>query len=292
MMRLLVTIFWTCLGVVMLGYLAVYVMSEMALRDFPPPSPFAHPIPTDAQSIERGRHIARTRGCFGCHGQQLQGWVFTDQWDWVDRAVAPNLAAHAKVHDTNTLEAAIRDGVGHDGRALYSMPSYNWVRMRDADVADLIAFLRSAPVVHSELPKPNLGLAARWALATGAEDHMAQWATYVPPLRTDLDSTALQHGHYLAMTTCVECHGLDLRGDGFVGTPDLAIIAGYPMESFRRLMQEGISISGRDDMVLMSMIARDRFAAFSEQELTDLHTYLSSLAQEPRPATVFWRHAE
>ena len=203
--------------------------------------------------------------------------------------MAPNLAAHAKVHDTNTLEAAIRDGVGHDGRALYSMPSYNWVRMRDADVADLIAFLRSAPVVHSELPQPNLGLAARWALATGRKTIWRNGRLMCHHCALIWIVPFYQRGHYLAMTTCVECHGLDLRGDDFAGTPDLAIIAGYPMESFRRLMQEGISISGRDNMVLMSMIARDRFAAFSEQELTDLHTYLSSLAQEPKPEGVFWR---
>lgn len=286
-MRSMVLAFAALLGLATAGYGAVYGLSELKLRDVSPPPLFTHPIGTDSLTLERGRHIARTRGCFGCHGQQLQGRVFTEEWDWVDRAVAPNLAAYAKRADASTLEAAIRHGIGHDGRALWSMPSYNWVHLTDADVAALIAYLRSAPVEMVDLPSPRLGFRARWDLATGSETHMAQWANEVPPRRTNLADSQLVRGEYLAMTACNECHGFDLRG-GF-GAPDLALLVGYSEEDFRSLMKEGVARGGRDSLRLMTMVAKDRFAYFTEQERADLYAFLRTLAEEPVPEGVFWR---
>jgi len=124
----------------------IYVASENHLRSFARPAGFALPVPVDAAAIGRGEHLVRTRGCSGCHGQDLGGqrmWGF---------AVAPNLAAYARRESPATFEAALRHGIGRDGRALYSMPSYNFIRMRDADVADVIAYLRS--LSKSPIPLP------------------------------------------------------------------------------------------------------------------------------------------
>ena len=116
---------------------------------------------------------------------------------------------------------------------------------------------------------------------------MADWATNVPELRTDPSDPRLERGQYLAMTTCNECHGLDLRG-GF-DLPDLAIVAAYPEEDFRRLMKEGVAIGGRDSLGLMSTVAKDRFSHFTEQEVADLWAFLRTLVDEPIPQGVFWR---
>ncbi|KAA9132524.1 c-type cytochrome [Marinihelvus fidelis] len=281
----------TIVALVAMVLAAVYVLSERALRDVQTPAAFKHMVPSGAAALEHGRHVARTRGCFGCHGQQLQGQVFDDEWDWVARAVPPNLAQWARQHDLATFEAVIRHGVGSDGRALWSMPSYNWVHLRDDDLVAMFAFLRSAPVVESALPAPRLGWRARWWLATGEEKHMAAWADAVPPLREGLADEQLRRGEYLAMTTCNECHGLDVRGSQSrgIGPPDLAIVAGYLEPDFRTLMREGVALGGRETHPLMAMIARDRFAHFNEQELDDLYAFLSSLPAEPVPGDVFWR---
>ena len=269
----------------------VYVLSEAELRDVAKDPPFDHAIPTDSASVERGRHIARTRGCFGCHGQELQGKDFGEQWDWPERAVAPNLAAYARKYDAATLEAAIRQGIGADGRALTSMPSFNFARLSDEDTAALIAFLRSAPVVEGELPDPKLGWSVRWTFAIGAETHMAEWADRVPPLRVDADAEPQRaRGEYLAMTMCNECHGLDVRGQTLFGppTPDLAIVAAIEPEDFERLITTGIGLGGRE-LGLMGLVAPDRFPQLSEQEVADLYAYLSSLVREPVPADTAWR---
>lgn len=275
------------LGLIILGYGTVYGLSELELRDVSQPPAFTHPIETDSTVLARGRHLARTRGCFGCHGQQLQGRDFSDEWEWVERAVAPNLALHSREHDASTLEAAIRHGVGYDGRALWSMPSYNWVHLTDEDVAALIAFLRSAPVVEADLPSPRLGFQARLQIVRGQETHMASWVEDVPDLRTHLTDSRLVRGEYLAMTACNECHGLDLRG-GF-GAPDLSILTTYTRDEFRVLMTEGVAKGGRDSLMLMTMVAKDRFAYFTEQERADLYAFLRTLVDEPVPEGVFWR---
>ena len=57
-------------------------------------------------------------------------------------------------------------------------------------------------------------------------------------------------------------------------------------------MKTGTSIAGRDDMRLMSMVARDRFASFTDQELEDLYAFLTSLPDRPVAQDVFWRTVE
>lgn len=273
---------------------AVYGISEWRLHDVPAATAFSTPIPDDPAVIERGRHLAVTRGCHGCHGQQLEGHDFGQYWAPIASVVAPNLAAYAKKHDAATLEAAIRQGIGADGRALWSMPSYNFKHLSDGDVAALIAYLRSKPVIEATLPEPSLGWTVRWAIATGRETHMPDWVAQVPPLRYDaVADPALARGEYLAMTTCNECHGLDLRGAIFPGdvTPDLVIASVYPEEDFRRLLTQGIGIGGRD-LGLMSEVARERFAHFTEQEFADLRAFLLTLPTQPVPPDVPWRRLE
>lgn len=292
-MRILIIVAAAIVALPVLGFGGVYMLSEAKLRDVARGPAFDHPIPEDAAAIEHGRRIARTRGCFGCHGQKLEGIDFSEQWgDWVERAVAPNLAAYAKAHDAARLEAAIRQGIGADGRALMSMPSYNFVRLTDEDLAALIAFLKSAPVVENKLPTPKLGWSLRWRMIAGGETHMNDWAQLVPPLRVDAGAEPQRaHGEYLAMTMCNECHGLDLRGQAlFEGdyTPDLAIVAAYPRDAFETLITTGVAMGGRE-IGLMSLVGPDRFPELTAEEIDDLYLFLQSLADEPAPENVFWR---
>ena len=273
----------------------IFLGSELRLRDIDSPPAFDADIPTTAEAVARGEHVARIRGCFGCHGQHLEGRVFTEQWPWVERAVAPNLAAFAREHSTATINAAIRHGVGHDGRALWSMPSYNWKHLSDEDLVALIAYLRSVDVMQTNLPSAKLGLRARWRIAIGESQHMADWVGMVPELRyQDHADRAMRFGEYLAMTMCNECHGLDLRGainpDGTA--PDLAVLAAYSDEDFRELMSTGTAIGGRGDLFLMSLIARDRFPALTEEELVSLLTYLRTVPNQPATPNAPWRRPQ
>jgi mono/diheme cytochrome c family protein len=274
-------ILYVLIAITLLGYGGVWLGSEVRLRNVDPPQPFTTGIEYDAESLKYGKHLARTRGCFGCHGQNLEGRVFTEQWPWVERAVAPNLVIFAQQHSPSVLEAAIRHGIGSDGKALWSMPSYNWTNLKDQDLANLIAYLQSESSVAVALPEPALGFSARWSIAFGQDQHMAELASSVPALQySSSKNLVMQRGEYIAKTTCNECHGLDLKGSiqpDFV-SPSLEIIAAYNEDQFRVLMKEGRSNSGRENLGLMTVIAKDRFAFFTDRELSDLYHYLRTFA--------------
>lgn len=272
-----------------LGLMAlVYGYSEYLLRQVAVPKPFELTLSASEDVLQQGKHITRTRGCFGCHGQQLEGQDFSEQWEWVKRAVAPNLEAYAKSHEPAILEQAIRHGIGVDGRALWSMPSYNFTRLSDDDMSALILYLQSAPVVKKSLPSPALGWSARWEMIYHGLENMAEMVQQVPPLQLgELDDPDLRAGEYLAMTTCNECHGLDLQGQVYpdMTTPSLAaMIKAYDEANFRQLMKQGIGLGGREDLGLMTMVAKDRFAHFSDTELRQLYAFITQL-EVKHPAT-------
>jgi len=257
------------------GFGWVYLASEAHLRSFARPAAFDAPIRTDVDSIARGEHLVYTRGCRGCHGKDLEGEL---NWGF---AVAPNLAAYAREHDAAVFEAALRHGIGANGGALYSMPSYNFVRLRDADVADVYAYLRTAPVKQAELPAPGLPWPIRWEIARGNDKAIAGFLDLVPPLRRQDDADPrMARGEYLAMTTCNECHGFGLRADSPFGdetAPDLIVVAGYDEPAFTHLMRTGKAI-GERELPMMSGVARGRFVHFTDEEVHDLYTFLSDLA--------------
>src|SRR5689334_24654167 len=98
----------------------VYLRSEAYLHSFERPAPFALAIPDDDAVRARGDHLVRTRGCRGCHGDDLGG-----QFMW-EHAAAPGLPKLVREIDAATFEAALRHGIDHAGRAMYDMPSYNF----------------------------------------------------------------------------------------------------------------------------------------------------------------------
>src|SRR5689334_25302139 len=107
----------------------VYLRSEAYLHSFERPAPFTLAIPDDDVARARGDHLVRTRGCRGCHGDDLGGQLM---WGY---AVPPNLPKLAREIRAAEFEAALRHGTDHTGRAMRDMPSYNLLRRRDTDVA-------------------------------------------------------------------------------------------------------------------------------------------------------------
>lgn len=260
----------------------VWWKSEAHLRSFPNPPEFKAAIPGDSAAIARGRHIAETRGCMSCHGDRLEGGVF-HEGPWGYRAVAANVALLAKQESPAALERAIRHGIGHDGKALYNMPSYNFIRLRDSDLADLIAFLRSVPAEDRPLPLGMLGWTVRWDLATGRDAAIAAFVPKVPPLSFQSDpDPAVRRGEYLAMTSCNECHGFGLRGDNpfdAVGerAPDLVIAASYTKPEFIHFMRTG-KAAGNRELRMMSGVARGRFVHWTDREVSDLYAFFQALS--------------
>lgn len=259
----------------------VWFASEAHLKSFPPPPLFSMQIPKDEASISRGEHLVFTRGCRGCHGDELQG---QRMWGY---AVAPNLPMLAREQSAAAIEAALRHGIAHDGTAMYSMPAFSFMRLRDEDVADIIAYLRSEEFGYRFDPgglkdpgEPSLPWKIRYDLARGTDQAIPGFLPLVPPLKHAGVDSPIARGEYIAMTTCIECHGFSLHADSpFPGenAPSLVVIAGYDEAAFTHLMRTGKAL-GERELPMMSGVARGRFVHFTDGEVRDLYAFLHDLA--------------
>ena len=275
---------WTALGLgslVAVLLLAIYGMSEYRLRQRYDVAAAPITLPTDSTGLARGQHIALTRGCAGCHGQNLEGKVFFDQ-PMLARIVAPNLTKVAAEYSDADLARAIRHGVRPNGKSLVVMPSAMLYHLSDADVGALVAYLRSVPRAESDLPKTSLRLLARVGILTGQYHTQAEMIDHdVPRLPEGSEADPTVRGRYLAKTSCTECHGQDLRGgtEGPAPTPALSVVKAYSAEDFTRLMKEGVPRDGRK-LELMGDVSRSRFSRFTDAEIAALYAYLNGPTNE------------
>jgi mono/diheme cytochrome c family protein len=197
------------------------------------------------------------------------------------RVVAPNLTEVRGVYSDLDFVRMLRHGVRPDGRsAIPAMPSPSYTYLTDEDLAAIIAYVRSVPTTGAgNLPSTRLGLLVRFALVTGTLSLPADVIDHSPPPRTIVDREDLEgFGRYLSRAICTECHGDDLRGSaGFLTTPTLAVSMAYTGEQFREFLRTGIALGGRE-LEMMSAIARNRYASFTDHEIDALHAYLRTLA--------------
>ena len=113
------------------------------------PVPFAR----DPLSIKSGKELYEQRGCAQCHGADGAGRTVIDG----DNGLfvrAPNITMQAGTPASTYSEGdwvrAIRHGVNQAGHALLFMPSEEYNRLGDAQLADIVAYVRSLPPAEGE----------------------------------------------------------------------------------------------------------------------------------------------
>jgi len=249
--------------------------SEAMLR-WPAEAPPVRLISAQSPSAARGARIARLNGCHDCHGADLRGQLFHE--DEMMRAWGPNLTLAAARQSDAELEAAIRHGVGADGRALWVMPSYAFSQLGDQEVADLIAYVRSFSPGGEVQPRLQVSPMLRVGVLMGKFQSEATLVrTRGPIILPDVGPGHAQ-GRRLARL-CVECHGADLKGMELLKSPDLTVAAAYDREAFGKLLHEGLAAGDRKLDGLMGLVAKSRFSALSDSEVTALHEYLKARAE-------------
>ena len=268
-------------GLLVIAVIAIFALSEWALRDHHEAKAETLAAATPALLADAPRQ-ARILGCVSCQGEGLKGKVMFDVPN-VARVYAPNLTQIAAKAGDQQLAAAIRQGVGHDGRGLFVMPSPMYSRLSDGEVAALIAWIRSVP----KSPEAESGTIearpiGRFALALGklrpATAKMEEFRAQVP---IDL-GPATAPGRAIASKNCSECHGPALFGGPMESgeeVPDLAIAAGYDLGQFRRLLRTGETPSGKP-LGLMKEVAVNDFRHFTDAEIAILYAYLQARAKK------------
>jgi mono/diheme cytochrome c family protein len=175
------------------------------------------------------------------------------------------------------LARAIRDGVKEDGSSLMGMPSESWVAVTDGDMADLLAWLRTHPPKGQARPGPRLGPMGRFLLIRKEVQPAPAWVAEAKAKPAMEAGPEFAVGRRIAQTVCSECHNSDLKGHP--DTPDLLIGAAYDLPRFTRLMRTGIGMDDKEHG-LMTEVAKGRFSHFTDQEIADLHAYLTARAEK------------
>ena len=265
-------------GVALIGLTYVYFASARVLdRKFEVAHEGAPVLPSDATQIAEGRRIAQLGGCLHCHGENLAGGVVEDIPNVV-RMVAPNVSALLPGYNDTQLATVLRTGVKPDGKSVLFMPSEMFRHLSEADLARLIAYLRTVPVTAEGVQeKTEVRILGRLILAKGDFKPAASNIELLPVPVANFDANdPVSRGHYLAMNACTECHGQDLEGVATIGAPALGVTKGYSLEQFTRLMQDGVGL-GERQFKLMSPTARARFTQFKPDELAAVYAYLQTL---------------
>jgi mono/diheme cytochrome c family protein len=219
--------------------------------------------------VERGQYLAEhLLQCFVCHserdwdapgappkaGRKGAGAIMSEREG--RRIVAPNITPDrhtgAGRWTDDMLARAIREGIGHDGRALYWGMWYgSFSHLADEDLAAVVVYLRTLPPVRNALPATQLP--AEEAAANARNPRPITAPVAGPPAG---DSMAL--GKYLvAVADCTGCHtgwegarnpGL-LGGGNHLGRVGRSAFStnitrhesgvSYPKQTFVEVMQSG-----------------------------------------------------
>ena len=175
---------------------------------------------TDGQALQRGKYLFESRGCAECHGINGSGREFVNNHGDV-RLAGPDITGAGATSKYQPVDwvRTIRHGVKPNGNPVLVMPSEDFNRLTDTDLAAVVAYARSLPPGNGasavvELPLPARVLYGFGAMQDAAEkiDHSLPTAQPVPV------GVTAQHGAYVA-NMCIGCHGEHLSGGKIPGGP-------------------------------------------------------------------------
>ncbi|MBI5768213.1 MAG: c-type cytochrome [Verrucomicrobia bacterium] len=284
-----------CVGLGLILAVVVYAKSNARLAQSFAVQVRPVAIPRDAAALERGRHIAETRGCNECHGKDYAGNKVVDDAA-MGRWHGPNLTRGkggrvATFRDEDWVRA-IRHGVGPEGKGLYLMPADEYTHLSDEDLGVLVAFMKSVPPVDRERVPLTFGPVARALLTAGkiklpAEmvDHAHRQPVAVTPGPTP------EYGRYLA-NACMGCHNAKLSGGKIdIGPPDWPPAANLTPHADGRLAKwsepdfvAAMRTAKRPDGTELNPVMPRLFGQMSDLELKALWAYFRTLPATPTGA--------
>lgn len=212
---------WTVLALVVV--LAFAITFTIGWRPFIGPKArtlTARKFESTPARLARGEYlVTNVTDCMDCHAQH--DWTSHDAplipntlgagqdmnllKGFPGQVFAPNITPDPETGAGNwsddQLARAIREGVGHDGRALFPfMPYADFHNMSDEDLASIIVYLRSLPPIRQQHPQTQLIFPVKYLIRAVPQPINA------PVPEPDV-STLEKRGKYLvAIAGCTDCH--------------------------------------------------------------------------------------
>ena len=253
-------------GLLLLACLVLYFVGLGKLSKTYPNIPVETvSVPTGADGVSRGGHVAIVWACEKCHGDNLGGSPansLNSETTLMGTVPAPNLTSGDGGIGTTYTDAdwvrAIRHGVKPDGHAEISM--YNYWPLSDQDLGDLIAYLKQLPLVDASYPAPSVGALYAIVAGAGLEIPAAAEINHSAPRPTaSAPAASAEYGAYL-YTMCLGCHSANFYRR----------IAPMKQDDFARTMRTGVMPNG--DHLSEAMTTKN-FAAMTDTELAALWLY-------------------
>ena len=253
------------------------------------------PLRTDAASVERGRYLFASRGCTECHGVNGAGKdVVNDGKGMLVHApnITPAAGSVVAGYTAQDWDRTVRHGVKPNGQPAIVMPSEDYARFTDADLASLVAYLRQMPAAPGGGAQIAFPLVVRALYAVGLVKDAAERIDHTLPSATPVpEAVTAEHGAYVA-NSCLGCHGAALSGGAIPGAPPDwpaaanltpgtgSALARYPTaESFTAMFRNG----RRPDGTAISDVMP--FASLKEMSDTDVQALYLHLKTLPARAT-------
>ena len=227
-------------------------------------------VPTDAESVARGKHVATIWACTHCHGDDLSGMTITNDplsglVPLMGTISAPNLTPGRGGIPTPYTDAdwirAIRHGVQKDGGVEALMFDYS--SMSDQDLGDLIAYIKQVPPIDADYPEiqygPLLPVLSNISMLTPAAEKIDYSAWH--PADAVPDAT-VEYGKYLS-AVCTACHGSGVGN----------VVKNWKQDEFVRTFQSGVLPDGKQFGTTMSS---STFREMTNTELKALWLYFTN----------------
>ncbi len=242
----------------------------------------------DAAAVERGKYLFASRGCVDCHGSAGTGRTFVEDGGLV--IAGPNITTGpggvVSAYQPVDWVRAIRHGVNPKGRPLMIMPSEDYNRFTDDDLASLVAYVRSLPPASGQGAVVKLPLPVKALYGYGAIlDAAARIDHTLPPQQPVPEGVTLAHGAYVA-NMCIGCHGVGLVGGKIPGGPpdwppaarltpgEGSVMGLYPSaETLIAMFRSG----KRPDGAKVQVMPFESLREMSETDVRALYLYLKSL---------------
>jgi len=210
------------------------------------------------------------------------------------RVVAPNISPDPDTGAGNwtddQLARAIREGIGHDGRALFPLMPYQRFRsLSDEDLASIIVYLRALPPVRQQQPATQLIVPVRYLIRSVPEPLDA------PVPAPDLSTPEKRGAYLVTIGACADCHtpqdergqplpGMDFGG-GFVFegpwgrvasanlTPAPSGIPYYDVALFTEVLRTGYAKA----RAINQIMPWHEFRGMTDEDIAAIFSYLTTL---------------
>lgn len=244
---------------------------------------------SEPTALERGQYLYESRGCAECHGLDGGGRTLVDD-DQGNKLAGPNITrGNPRLASYQPVDwvRSVRHGLAPDGRVLRLMPSEDYNRLTDADLAAVVAWARQFPAKSGNFeatllyPLPAV-VAYGLGLIPDAADRIDH--TLAPAAPTP-EGVTLEHGRYVAYM-CTGCHGDQFKGGKVPGgSPDWPAaakltpgpgsgMARYPeADAFIAMLKSG----KRPDGTPIAAMPFEALGRMNDTDARALHLYLKNL---------------